>query len=93
MNGYNSECAIIPVDVPQGFLLSPLLFQLYINDLNLVIKLCKAHHFADDTNLLYTNSSIENLKTLLNNDLKNLTNWLNFNERSLNVGKSENHFV
>ena len=54
INGYNSECASIPTGVPQWFVLSPLPFLLYINDLNLATKLCKVHHFGDDTNLWHT---------------------------------------
>ena len=48
----------------------PLLFLFYINDFNLAIKHCKAHHFADDKNLLYTNNSIKKLNKLLNKGLK-----------------------
>ena len=62
---------------------------LYINDLNLAIKHCKVHHFADDTNLLYTNNSIKKLNKFLNKDLKNLTNWLNANKITLKFGKTE----
>ena len=79
----------MPIGVPQGSVLGPLLFLLYINDLNLAIKYCKVYHFADDTNLLYTNNSIKKLNKMLNKDLKNLTNWLNANKISLNVGKTE----
>ena len=61
INSYNSECASIPTGVPQGSFLGPLLFLLHINDLNLAIKYCKVHHFADDTNLLYTNNCIKKL--------------------------------
>ena len=46
INGYESGLADL------NFVLGPLLFLLYINDLNQVIKFCKVHHFDDDTNLL-----------------------------------------
>ena len=73
--------------VPQGSVLGPLLFLLYINDLNQAIKFCKVHHFADDTNLLYLGKSIKKLNKFVNIDLKNLVNWLNANKISLNVKK------
>ena len=51
INGYDSGLAEIKCGVPQGSVLGPLLFLLYINDLNQAKNLCKVHHFADDTNL------------------------------------------
>ena len=50
INGYDSGLAAVNCGVPQGSVLGPLLFLLYINDLNQAIKFCKVHHFADDTN-------------------------------------------
>ena len=50
-NHYVSGLATINCGVPQGSVLGPLLFLLYISDLNQAIKFCKVHHFADDTNL------------------------------------------
>ena len=71
----------------QASVLGPLLFLLYINDLNQAIKFYKIYHFAGDTNLLCLNSSIKKLKQLVNADLKHLVNWLNANKISFNVKK------
>ena len=78
-----------PSGVPQGSVLGLLLFLMYINDLNVAIKHCKVHHFADDTNLLNINKSPKHLNKFINIDLKNLTKWLNANKISLNVSKTE----
>ena len=69
--------------------LGPLLFLLYINDLNQAIKFCKVHHFADDSNLLCLSNSIRNLNKLFNADLKRLVNWLNANKILLNEKKPQ----
>ena len=53
MSQYESGLAAINFSVPEGSILGPLLFLLYINNLNQVIKFCKGQHFADDTNLFY----------------------------------------
>ena len=89
INGFDSGLAAINCGVHQGSVLGPLLFLLYINDLNHTIKFCKVHHFADDTNLLCMSNSIKKLNKLVNADLKNLVHWLNANKISLNVKKNE----
>ena len=45
--------------------------------------------FADDTNLIYFNSSIKVINKQVNKDLKTLSNWLNTNKICLNVSKTE----
>ena len=89
INGYESGLVALNCGVPQGSVLGPLLFLLYINDLNQAIKFCKVHHFADYTNFLCLSNSIKNLNKLVNADLKHLVNRLNANKISLNVKKTE----
>ena len=87
IDGYDSNLADVKFDVPQGSVLGPLLFLIYINDLNQTLKFCKAHHFADDTNLIHFSKSVNRLNKHVNLDLKNFTYWLNANKITLNVKK------
>ena len=89
INGFDSGITTINCGVPQGSALGPLLFLLYLNDLNQAMKFCKVHHLADDTNLLCLSDSIKKLNKLVNTDVKHLVNWLNANKISLNVKKTE----
>ena len=89
INGFNSDHGMFKHGVPQGSVLGPILFMIYINDLNHAIKYCNMHHFADDTNLLHFNSSTKKLNRLVNLDLKHLSVWLNTNKIYLNVQNTE----
>ena len=53
------------------------------------IKNCKIHHFADDTNLMLTNSSLKKIKRQLNHDFSLICHWLRANKISLNTSKTE----
>ena len=89
VNGFNSSKKTMHYGVPQGSVLGPLLFLIYINDLNKAIKFCTTHHFADDTNLLYIGQSLKQIQKYVNFDLKFLCNWLKANRISLNASKTE----
>ena len=75
--------------VPQGSVLGPLLFLIYINDLNVAVKHSVTHHFADDTNFLYVSKSLKKIQKYINLDLRYVCNWLKANKISLNAGKTE----
>ena len=75
--------------VPQGSVLGPLLFLLYINDIILASKICKFTLFADDTSLFYSHKSKTEGSKILNAELAKISEWLAANKLSLNVSKSK----
>ena len=75
--------------VPQGSVLGPLLFLLYINDLPECLKITRSLLFADDTILTPYSHSIADIEIAVNSELENLRNWLMANKLSLNVAKKE----
>ena len=74
--------------VPQGSILGPLLFLLYINDLAVVCQKLYSILFADDTNLFSSHSNINELFSTMNDELSNLNQWFVSNKLSLNIKKN-----
>ena len=88
-NGVLSEKAILKCGVPQGSILGPLLFLIYINDLTTIADYATVRMYADDTNMTFTACSIPELQHDMNIDLQFLQNWLIANRLTLNVLKTE----
>ena len=74
--------------VPQGSVLGPLLFLIYINDICNSSNILKFYIFADDTNLLHADNNLKNLEKTFNKELANVSSWLIANKLILNISKS-----
>ena len=87
-NSVESDKKIVTCGVPQGSVLGPLLFLLYINDLPNISKKLKFYLFADDTNIFYQSKDLDSLQSTVNKELKKLSLWLNANRLALNISKT-----
>ena len=84
----NSETLNIDCGVPQGSVLGPLLFLVYVNDLNNCLNYCKSLLFADDTTMHITGKNKRELYSKMRIDLNNLVIWFHANKLSLNLSKT-----
>ena len=91
-NNKQSTLNYITCGVPQGSILGPLLFLLYVNDLQYVSNIIKPIMFADDTNLFLSNRDIKQLFLRVNQELTHFQTWFNANKLSLNTGKTKYSF-
>ena len=87
-NGVSSTTKNIRCGVPQGSILGPLLFLIYINDLYSACKHTTAILFADDSNLFKSGTDINAMERDINDELRNISVWLKVNKLSLNVDKT-----
>ena len=89
-NVYSDKDRII-CGVPQGSILGPLLFLLYINDLCNVSKKLFSLLFADDSNMFLSGKDPDDLIRTMNEEMVKVIDWLQINRLSLNLNKT--HFI
>ena len=87
VNGYTSDYLNISCGVPQGSVLGPLLFLIYINDLLNVSKLLSFYLFADYTNIYFKSNDLTHLQKIVNHELKKVK-WLDANRLALDIDKT-----
>ena len=75
--------------MPQGTILGPLLFLVYINDLPNCLSLSIPRMYADDTHITYAGSDLHVIQYSLSHDLEKLSKWLVCNRLTLNATKTE----
>ena len=78
--------------VLQGSILGPVLFLIYVNDLQYASNLLDLIMFSDDTNLSYAEENIKKLFDIVNIELQKISRWFISNKLPLNVTKTENPF-
>ena len=84
-----SDCKDVILGVPQGSVLGPILFLIYINDMYQSCPGLQLIHFADDTSAFLSGKNLRNLEYTLNQELNLLKEWLLSNRLSLNAAKSQ----
>ena len=87
-NGCKSSLTSVSYGVPQGSILGPVLFLLYINDITRCTDKLKFLLFADDTTIYIQGHDLNLIKNTLNSELKKVSNWIKSNELTLNISKT-----
>jgi len=88
ISGASSTPREITCGVPQGSILGPLLFLIYVNDMSTVVK-NKLLLYADDSAILVSGKNKEHITSALSKDLELVSHWLVDNKLSLHLGKTE----
>ena len=89
VNGHLSTASPIACGVPQGSIIGPLLFLVYINDLPNCLEKASPRMYADDTSISLAAANVSDSENKINRELISLNRWLKANKLSLNIAKTE----
>ena len=88
INNVMSNERVLTHGVPQGSLLGPLLFTIFINDLPKIFNLCHVHLYADDTVIYFSHKCPTVVESVLNDEMEYLDKWMSRNKLLINYTKT-----
>ena len=88
VNGHVSDSLTITYGVPQGSVLGPLLFLIYVNDLRSISKILEFYLFADDTSIYFESNNLLTLQKVVDRELRKVKKWFEANRLALNISKT-----
>ena len=84
-----SGMEFIKSGIPQGSIIGPLMFILFINDIQFYCDKVQVNMYADDTTLYSSSDSITDIQTMLNYELQNISKWCHYNNMVINSEKTK----
>ena len=92
LENYFSEVPSISCDVPQGSILGPLLFLIYVNDMPMAVK-CNLFLYADETCLVFQSKNVNDIEKQLSEDFANICDWFVDYKLSIHFGKDKTKYI
>lgn len=89
MNSYSSTVKPITAGVPQGSILGPFLFNLYVNDIVNINREAKFVNYADDTSIFFSSETGDDLIDMANHTLSKIKSWSDCNSLKVNINKTK----